>query len=479
MSISDTISDNISDVNVVIPNDRLPHVIVPFPLYITVHLGAPDEEALNVTVPFLDYIKNVASSELYPTWPEEAIRANIHAITSIAMNRIFTEWYRSRGYDFDITNTTQYDQAYVHERGIFDSVSNIANEIFNQYITRQGHIEPLFAAFCDGRITQCSGMFQWGSVDLANQGYTAEEILKYYYGDDITIVESTAPELIRETYPGRPLSLGDSGIDVFRMQHSLSVISNEFPLIPKIEITGYFGEETENAVRVFQEVFNLPVTGIVDSETWYRIRFIYIAVANIAELISGGLTYEELQELYSGIVLEGATLPIVAYIEFFINTISQRYDEIEPVAIDNFYGPETAEAIRRFQIIMNLTPTGIVNQETLNALFREAYTILLSTSLEEIRLPLLPYIGIDLTENMGLEYPIILFLEIMLNTISSGRHPEIMPVEIDGIFGPDTTAAVIVFQSLYGLPITGVVDEKTWKKINEVYQNTINQNRSA
>ncbi|NLK63902.1 MAG: spore cortex-lytic protein [Tissierellia bacterium] len=465
---------SMSDINVVIPDDGLPHVIVPFPLYITVHLGAPDEEALNVTIPYLDYIKNVASSELYPTWPEEALRANIHAITSIAMNRIFTEWYRSRGYDFDITNTTQYDQAYVHERGIFDSISNIANEIFNQYITREGHIEPLFAAFCDGRITQCSGMFQWGSVDLANQGYTAEEILKYYYGDDITIFESTVPELITETYPGQPLALGDSGIDVFRMQHSLNVINDNFPLIPDVEITGYFDEETENAVRIFQEVFNLPVTGIVDSETWYRIRFIYIAVANLAELISGGLTYEELQELYSGIVLQGATLPIVVYIKFFLNILSERYDEIEPVVINMFYGPDTAEAIRQFQLIMGLTPTGIVDQETLNVLYREAYSILISTPIEEIRLPLLPYMGIDLSENMGFEYPKNIFLEIMLNTISA-LHPEIMPVEIDGIFGPDTSAAVIAFQSLYGLPITGVVDEVTWNRLNEVYQQFLNE----
>jgi peptidoglycan hydrolase-like protein with peptidoglycan-binding domain len=469
---------SISDVNVVIPDDGLPHVIVPFPLYITVHLGAPDEDALNVTEPYLDYIKNVASSELYPTWPEEALKANIHAITSIAMNRIFTEWYRSRGYDFDITNTTQYDQAYVHERGIFDRISNIANEIFNQYITRTGHIEPMFAAFCDGRITQCSGMFQWGSVDLANQGYTAEEILKYYYGDDIAIIESTTPELITETYPGLPLSLGDSGIDVFRMQHSLNVISNEFPLIPKIAITGYFGEETENAVRIFQEVFNLPVTGIVDSETWYRIRFIYIAVANLAELISGGLTYEELQELYSGIVLQGASLPIVAYIEFFIDLISQRYDEIEPVVIDTFYGPDTAEAIRNFQLIMGVTPTGIVNQETLNLLYREAYIILMSTPLEEIKLPPLPFMGMEVSENMGIEYPKILILEIMLNTLSR-LHPEIIPVEVDGIFNPDTSAAVIAFQSLYGLPVTGSVDAETWNKLNEVYQVFISKNEST
>jgi peptidoglycan hydrolase-like protein with peptidoglycan-binding domain len=197
-------------------------------------------------------------------------------------------------------------------------------------------------------------------------------------------------------------------------------------------------------------------------------------VANLAELISGGLTYEELQELYSGIVLQGATLPIVVYIKFFLNILSERYDEIEPVVINMFYGPDTAEAIRQFQLIMGLTPTGIVDQETLNVLYREAYSILISTPIEEIRLPLLPYMGIDLSENMGFEYPKNIFLEIMLNTISA-LHPEIMPVEIDGIFGPDTSAAVIAFQSLYGLPITGVVDEVTWNRLNEVYQQFLNE----
>ena len=268
--------------DVVIPEAQLPFTAVPFPLYITVHLGPPDEEALNVTVPYLDYIKNVASSELYPTWPEEALKANIYAINSIAMNRIFTEWYRSRGYDFDITNTPQYDQAYVHERGIFDTISNISNEIFDQYITRKGNIEPLYAAFCDGRISQCNGMYQWGSVDLASQGYTAEEILKYYYGNDITLVESTAAGVITGTYPGEPLSQGDSGVSVIRLQNYISRINDTFPLIPRVEITGFFDEGTENAVKVFQEIFNLPVTGVVDYDTWYRIRYIFIAVTHLA-----------------------------------------------------------------------------------------------------------------------------------------------------------------------------------------------------
>jgi len=459
---------SIPDIDVYLPPSPLPHTIVPFPLYITVHLGAPDEEAINVTVPYLDYIKNVASSELYPTWPEEALRANIHAITSIAMNRIFTEWYRGRGYDFDITNSPQYDQAYVHERGIFDSISEIANEIFDEYIIREGHIEPLFATFCDGRISQCNGMYQWGSVDLANQGYSAFEILKYYYGNDISIVENTSAAGVTETYPGEPLELGDSGISVFRMQHSLSRISDNFPLIPKVEITGYFDESTENAVRVFQNVFNLPVTGIVDSNTWYRIRYIYIAVTSLSQLISEGLSFEELQNLYSRIILEGGDRPVVPYIQYFLNVVSQRFGSINPIEVTGFFGPETTAAVREFQTLMGLNPTGVVDQETLNYLYWNAYSILTATPVEDITLPLLPDTGVILTEGMGYEYPRILILQIMLNTLSA-IHPEIIPVEVGSPYGPDTTAAVIAFQNLYGLPVTGIVDGETWNKVSEAY----------
>ena len=464
----------IPDIDVYIPPSQLPHQIVPFPLNITVHLGAPDEEALNVTVPYLDYIKKVASSELYPTWPEEALRANIHAISSIAMNRIFTEWYRGRGYDFDITNTTQYDQAYVHERGIFDSISNIVNEIFNEYIVREGRIEPLYATFCDGRISQCNGMYQWGSVDLANQGYSAMEILQYYYGEDITIAEQTAAGETVGTYPGEPLMRGDSGIFVFRMQHSLNRIHDNFPLIPELNITGFFSENTENAVKIFQEVFGLPVTGIVDRDTWYRIRYIKIAVTSLAQLVSEGLTSEELQELYSRIILEGGNRPIVAYIQFFINIVSQKYNTITPVEINRFYGPETTAAIAEFQRIMGLMPTGVVNQETMNFLFWAAYSILISTPVEEIRIPYLPYSGVDLEQGMGPEYPKILLLEIMLNFISA-RRPEIPPVEIGDVYGPDTAASVIAFQSIYGLNLTGVVDEETWNKLIEVYHQFLSE----
>lgn len=460
---------SIPDIDVYIPPAPLPHTIVPFPLYITVHLGAPDQEAINVTVPYLDYIKNVASSELYPTWPDEALKANIHAISSIAMNRIFTEWYRSQGYDFDITSTTQYDQAYVHGRGIFDNISDIVNEIFNEYIVRDGHIEPLFASFCDGRVSQCDGMYQWGSVDLAEQGYSALDILRYYYGDDINIVTENVAEEVTGTYPGEPLMLGDSGIYVFRMQHSLNRISDSFPLIPKIQVTGFFDESTENAVKIFQGVFNLPVTGIVDSSTWYRIRYIYIAVTSLSQLISEGITLEDLKKLYADIILEGGDRPLVVYIQFFLNIVSQEFPTIKPIEINRFFGPETTAALIEFQTLMGLNPTGVADQETLNYLYWTAYSILTSMPLQNIRIPILPYTFVDLVEGMGPIYPRILLLQLMLNTLSTA-HPEIIAVEADGEFGPSTTAAVIAFQSLFGLPVTGIVDEDTWDKIVQVYQ---------
>ena len=216
------------------------------PETITVHLGPPDSDAENVTVSFADYIKNVASSEIYPTWPENALRANIYAQISYALNRVYTEYYRSRGYDFDITNSTAFDQSFVRNRDIFESVSRIVDEIFNDYIRRQGFIEPLFAAFCDGREVTCDGLSQWGSVTLANQGRTPYEILTNYYGNDIDIVQDAPIQNITESYPGEVLELGSSGQEVRTIQVQLNRISRDYPSIPKIpEIDGVFGAETE------------------------------------------------------------------------------------------------------------------------------------------------------------------------------------------------------------------------------------------
>ncbi len=461
---------SIPEANINIPAAMLPHVIVPFPTEITVHLGLPDDaSALNVTVPFIDYVKNVASSELYPTWPVEALRANILAITSIARNRVFTEYYRQKGYDFDITNTTQYDQAYVHERGIFSSISDITNELFDQYIVRYDHIEPLFAAFCDGRKVQCDGLQQWGSVDLANQGFSAIDILQYYYGDNIIIIENSLPAKIMPTYPGTPLEIGDSGINVFRMQHSLNRISANYPSIPKINITGYFDDQTENAVRKFQTAFKLPSTGIVDEATWDLIRRIYNAVTGLSELNAEGLISSDLINLYSNVILEGDTRPVNDMLQYFLNVLSVYYPTVPAITIDGYYGPETTAAVKEFQKAMNLTQSGLVDQITWNVMYRTVYNILTTLSPEEIFIPIMRYMGINYIEGMGAIYPGIFVLKLMLNYLST-RLPEIPFVTTDGIFDTDTTKAVLAFQNLYNLEPTGVVDETTWNSIVTVYQ---------
>ena len=269
----------------------MPIVNYPYiPENITVHLGPPNSPAENVTVPFIDYVKNVASSEIFPTWPESALRANIYVIITYALNRIYTEWYRSRGFDFDITSSTQYDQAFVKDRDIFGNISDIVDEIFDSYVVRRGSIEPYFTQFCNGTTVKCSGLSQWGTVDLANRGLTPYEILQYYYGDDIDIVMNAPVAGIEESFPGYPLRLGDSENNVKVIQTELNRISENYPAIPKISpVNGVFGTSTENAVRKFQEIFDLPATGVVDKATWYLIKRYYTAVKKLTELISEGI----------------------------------------------------------------------------------------------------------------------------------------------------------------------------------------------
>ena len=282
---------------------------LPFiPDTVTVHLGAPDTNAPNVTVPFTEYITNVASSEIYPTWPEEAIRANIYAQISFALNRIYTEFYRSRGYDFDITNSTAFDQSFVNGRDYFENIERIVNEIFNSYIVRQGNVEPLFAQYCDGERVRCDGLSQWGSVSLANDGYTPYEILQYYYGDDINIVNNAPIMNITDRAPVRPLRLGSGGDEVRRLQIRLNRISDNYPSIPKIALPdGVFSFDTEDAVKRFQEIFGLTPDGIVGNATWYKVLFIYNAVKRLNELNSEGITLSEVTDQFPGATRRGDT----------------------------------------------------------------------------------------------------------------------------------------------------------------------------
>lgn len=263
---------------VVLDNVSIPEIIV-------VHDGTPNSNAPNYYVPYKEYIKNVASSEIYSTWPTEAIKANVLAINSFTLNRVFTEWYRNRGYDFTITSSTRYDQSFSYGRTIYESISNIVDELFTTYIKREGQRQPLFAQYCDGREVQCPGwMTQWGSAALAEEGLRAIEILRYFYGSDVYLDAAQKVTGIPLSYPGEVLTIGSSGNNVRTIQRQLNSIAGTYYAIPKLRVDGIYGEGTSEAVREFQRIFNMPVTGSVDFATWYEISEIYVAIEGLAEL---------------------------------------------------------------------------------------------------------------------------------------------------------------------------------------------------
>lgn len=257
------------------------------PEFIVVHNGLPeDSSAQNYWVPFKNYIKNVASSEIYSTWPEQTIYANVIAIISFTLNRVFTEWYRNKGYSFTITSTTNYDHKYIHNRNIFDEISVVVDSIFNTFIRRPPTSrQPLLAQYCDGVKAQCPDqMTQWGSKDLGDKGYNYEDILKYFYGDNLIFSTAQIVSGVPTSYPGSPLQVGSQGTNVRTIQNQLNAISNSYPAIPKVAEDGIFGSQTAEAVRTFQKIFGLPQTGVVDFKTWYEISRVYVAVTKIASL---------------------------------------------------------------------------------------------------------------------------------------------------------------------------------------------------
>jgi peptidoglycan hydrolase-like protein with peptidoglycan-binding domain len=264
---------------VVLPEPVVPETIV-------VHEGAPDNpSAANYWVPYKDYIKNVASCEIYSTWPQSTIRANVLAIISFTLNRVFTEWYRSKGYYFTITNSTAYDHAFIYGRNIFEEISVVVDEIFAQYITKPSINQPLFTQYCDGQYSQCPDwMTQWGSKDLGDQGYSSLDILRHFYGANIYLTSAEKVEGVPMSFPGTALTLGSSGDAVRTIQEQLNAISNNYPAIGKLRVDGQYTEAVVEAVERFQSVFNLPVTGVVDYATWYKISDIFVAVTRMAEL---------------------------------------------------------------------------------------------------------------------------------------------------------------------------------------------------
>lgn len=440
---------------------------LPFvPENIVVHLGAPNTDAPNVTVSFPDYIKNVASSEIFPTWPESALRANILAQISFALNRIYTEWYPSRGYAFDITNNTAFDQSFVQGRDIFDNISLLVDELFNDYVRRQGSIEPYFTQYCNGTTSTCNGLSQWGTVELANQGLNSVEILRSFYGDDIEIVADAPVRNNQPSYPGTPLRVGSTGNDVLTKQIQLNRISRNYPAIPKIDpVDGVFGTATEDAVVAFQEIFGLTPDGIIGKETWYRIAFLYNSVKRLAELDSEGIALEDIRKQFSEILRPGDTGDEVRVIQYFLAVVGTFNDAVPSVAINGAFDEATQNAVIAFQRSAGLDPDGIVGAETWDQLY-DAYRGIVSTiTVPENRVA--PYPGTPLTNGSQGEY--VLFLQTYLNRIAE-TYPAIPTVTADGVFGDATEAAVIAFQREFGLSPNGFVGPITWDRIASVYE---------
>ena len=344
--------------------------VIPFvPQNITVHLGAPDAYAANVTVPFTDYVKNVASSEIYPTWEPSALRANIYAIVSFALNRVYTEFYRSRGYDFDITNNTAYDQAFVNGRSYFENISQIVDDLFNDYLRRPGFVEPLAAKFCNGTTVTCQGLSQWGSQELARQGYNSTQILRNYYGN-VEIVNDAPIRGITDSYPGTPLRRGSTGPYVVVIQTSLNRIAQNYPAIPKIPVVdGIYGSRTEASVRAFQEIFGLVADGIVGKATWYELVRLYTAVTRLAELRSLGQRFYSIGWEYPNSLYPGDQGNKVRHLQYMLSLLSEYIDNIPPIAIDGIYGPATESAVRAAQGWFGLPVTGITDAKTWDEIY--------------------------------------------------------------------------------------------------------------
>ena len=447
----------------------LDRVIIP--KNITVHLGKPAASARNVTVSFRKYIANVASSEVYPTWPEAALRANIHCQISLALNRIYTEWYPSKGYSFNITNSTSYDQYYVHGRTVFDVMVRLTDDIFNTYIRKTGTVNPYYAEYCDGKSVTCPGLKQWGTLTLANQGRSALSILKYYYGSNIEIIRTNNIQSIPQSYPGSPLRQGSTGAAVFTLQRQLNRITKDYPFLGLLTVDGIFGRKMTETVKKFQKQFNLTADGVVGRSTWYKISYIYVSVKDLAELTSEGETFsgtlpDSSWNFGSSVLKQGSTGSEVEQVQFWLSTLAQYESSIPSVTVDGVYGSGTAAAVRAFQRLYGLTVDGIVGLTTWTELYDQFRSIQSDNGTPNA------YPGTALRQgSSGQNVRLVQFWLKIARTVYSSLNN----VTVDGVFGSSTAAAVRRFQTYFGLTSDGVVGRTTWNKLYEVYNDIANR----
>lgn len=433
------------------------------PETITVHLGRPDAPAKNVTVPFTEYIKNVASSEIYPTWPENAIRANILAQISYTLNRVYTEYYRSRGYDFDVTNTTQYDHSFVEGRDIFENIGQIVDDIFNNYLVRGNSVEPFFAQYCDGVRSTCPGLSQWGTVELAKQGLTPFEIIRRYYGNDINLVTNAKVGRNTPSYPGIPLRRGFFGDDIVTIKRQLNRIAKNYPAIPVIKNdSGAFDLETENAVKEFQRIFNLTADGIVGKSTWYKLKEIYAGVKKLSELTSEGLTIAETERQFPEALVLGDSGGGVSILQYYLAFLGYFLPNLPPIEITGVFDQQTLDAVFTFQNEYGLDIDGAVGRETwikINDAYNQIVADLPANYREFIREP---FPGQFL--NLGDTGDSVRTMQTYLDKIAE-NDPAIPLINVNGSFDEATRNAVIALQRQLGLEQNGTVGPVLWSEI--------------
>ena len=436
------------------------------PNNITIHLGAPDKYARDITVPFTDYIANVASSEIYPTWPKNALIANIYAIISFAMNRIYNEWYRSKGYNFDITSLPSYDQTYTENGSTYENINNIVNEIFDNYVVKGDQVQPYFTSYCDGRIRTCDGLSQWGTVTLANQGKSPLDILKYYYGNDIKIKYDAPVGDVKEGFPGDDVSLGYVGNPVLAIQRDLRRIRKNYPAIPDITSTlGIYDEETENAVKKFQEIFNLPQTGVVDKATWYKIKYVYNSVLKLADLYSEGLKENDISFLYADELKYGDTGIEVEYIHYFLDAIAFLDPDIPRLPTNSIYTNNTESIVKAFQEKYKLPVTGIFTYSDWTVL-KNAYRTILKSFPREYQ-NFIDELYPDYFLTRGMEGNDVKRFQKFLLAICK-FDKSIPGVRVNGIFDELTENSVLKIQQDYGFDMNGIVGPLLWRKVVEL-----------
>ncbi|MCL2556503.1 MAG: peptidoglycan-binding protein [Firmicutes bacterium] len=445
------------------------------PEFVRVKLGLPTSNAPVVRVPFIDYIKNVTSSEIFDTWPRSSMLANIHVIVTFLLNRIYSEWYPSRGHNFDITSTTQHDQRFIYGRNIFANIDRLVDEVYNVFARRVGFANPYFTEYCNGTTATCRGLSQWGTVTLANRGYTPLRILQFYYHNDMRLEETNLFQSVVSSYPGTPLRIGSQGPDVLRIQNFLNRIRTNFPAIPTISPpNGSYQASTAASVRAFQQSQNMTADGVVGLNTWNRITRIYVAVIRLSELGGEAERVGLSPNPPTVIIRQGDRGVNVAHLQYILDMLSRYYANIPAIIRDSSFGANTRNAVLAFQRMVNINPDGVVGPVTWNRLYQAYRGMTHVPSLPPVPPPGIappapgpqrPYPGV--VQRVGARGENVRWIQESINIIRR-VYPAIPALTEDGVFGSLTQNAVIRFQQTFALVPDGLVGPMTWAKLNDM-----------